>query len=128
MNTRVKRFLEGSLYAVGLIAAIAVVFTAGWATGRAGIEPQPDCPVEDSCVANYYDGEWHITEADDDVRQAPVSPVDVCREAIAAADTVASVLEAKAPNPAGAFDRAFNKLLQTQYRDRAEECLLALNN
>lgn len=20
----------------------------------------PDCPAEDSCVATYYDGRWHI--------------------------------------------------------------------
>ena len=22
----------------------------------------PDCPTEDSCIADYYNGSWHIVE------------------------------------------------------------------
>lgn len=48
---------------------------------------------------------------------------DTCREAIAAANGVADMLESTAPNPGAAFDLTYHQLVGSQYRELAAQCL-----
>lgn len=54
-----------SSYLIGLLTG----FCAGVALGVTGLtlvdyydHGQPDCPTEDSCVTDYRDGAWYVTE------------------------------------------------------------------
>jgi len=54
------------LFAAALLAA--AVFSVTTYAGALGSEPVTvevtgvDCPTEDSCTVDYYDGAWHVTE------------------------------------------------------------------
>lgn len=40
-----------------------LIFLMGMLVGVCAVEFfKADCPAEDSCVVDYHDGEWHITE------------------------------------------------------------------
>lgn len=51
-----KDSMNRTRWIVALVAAAAL--SLGWAQHPAG----PHCPTEDSCVADYHDGAWTITE------------------------------------------------------------------
>lgn len=53
-----KAFLVHSFWIGFLIGLLGVV--GGMVIDRTVLAPE--CPTEDSCVVNYHDGAWHITE------------------------------------------------------------------
>lgn len=53
MNREFARFIACILASLGLGISSVIAVQAITA---------PDCPTEDSCTANYYDGAWHIEE------------------------------------------------------------------
>lgn len=57
---RVRDYFE--LYVLAT-AGLFAAFMLGWiACDDQWRDQQPDCPLEDSCHVDYYDGAWHITE------------------------------------------------------------------
>jgi hypothetical protein len=41
--------------------AFVLLLLAAFAAGHL-TQPQPSCPTEDSCRADYYAGAWHVIE------------------------------------------------------------------
>lgn len=62
------------------IALIMLVSTlpilAGGYVAYSLITATPDCPQEDSCYADYYDGEWHIIPGSPPWREQELLPND----------------------------------------------------
>ncbi len=48
--------MRGIVWVAGILIFMLGVCAGLWtAVG-------PNCPTEDSCIAQYYDGGWHITQ------------------------------------------------------------------
>lgn len=50
-----------------IIGVAIIVFAFGFAFGYMAAKDRfdgPDCPQEDSCYAEYYNGTWHIIEGE----------------------------------------------------------------
>lgn len=49
------------VFALFVVSFVLTTLMLNWAAGQAdSVTVNMDCPQEDSCYVDYYDGEWHV--------------------------------------------------------------------